>query len=110
MAVGYGVAIYSGINAAVISDEEYMTGRGVRYQLDVCTQPKYTGVAADAQNPVQPTEEEIQECEDKARANMVAERNFNTKQNVIGGIVWGSIALILFVIHYPMLLKTREED
>ena len=44
MAVGYGVAIYSGINSAVISDEEYMTGRGVRYQLDVCTQPKYSGV------------------------------------------------------------------
>ena len=111
MAVGYGVAIYAGIQSAVITDEEYMTGRGVRYQLDVCSQPKYSAVAPNAQQtPQEPTEEEIQECEEEARANMVAERKFTTKQNVIGGLVWGTIALILFGIHYPMLLKTREED
>lgn len=108
MAVGYGVAIYNGIQSAAISDDEYMTGRGVRYQIDVCSQPKYVG--ADSSQATQPTEEEIQKCQDDARTNMIAERNYNTKTTVIGGIVWGTIALILFGIHYPMLLKTREED
>lgn len=108
MAVGYGVAIYNGIQAAVISDDEYMTGRGVRYQIDVCSQPKYTGT--DNTQATEPTDEEVQECENEARNNMVAERKYTVKTTVIGGLVWGTIALILFIIHYPMLLKEREED
>lgn len=107
LAIGYGVAIYSGIQSAVISDAEYMTGRGVRYQLDVCTQPKYVGGESQA---TEPTEEEIQSCEDEARTNMIAERSYTTKQNVIGGLVWGTIALILFLVHYPMLLKTKNDE
>lgn len=109
MSVGYGVAIYNGIQSSVISDEEYMTGRGVRYSLEACTQPKYPGTPESPQGTA-PTAEEVQECEDRAKANMIAERNYNTKQTVIGGIVWGTIALILFIIHYPMLLKAKEED
>lgn len=109
MAIGYGVAIYAGIQSAVISDEEYMTGRGVRYQLDNCEQQSYAMVKGD-EEPAMPTEEEVATCQEKARKNIIAERNYSTKQNVIGGIVWGSIALILFAIHYPLLIKTREED
>lgn len=108
MAIGYGVAIYAGIQSAVISDQEYMKGSGMRYQLDTCSQPKYTGTQPE--NTVAPTAEEITTCEDKAKEDMIFQRNYDTKQNVIGGLVWGSIALILFIIHYPMLLKMREED
>ncbi len=109
MAIGYGVAIYAGIQSAVISDDEYLTGRGVRYQLDVCEQPKYS-MAREGEEPAMPTQEEVAACEEKARTNAIAERSYETKQNVIGGLVWGSIALILFAIHYPLLIKTREDD
>gem|GEM_PF-2876085 len=112
LTVGYGVAIFNGIQHAVISDEEYMNGRGMRYQFDTCSQPKYAAVApAEGEQPAAPTAEEIAACEDKTRTSMLAERNYNTKQTVIGGITWGTLALIMFAIHYPMLIKkSREED
>ena len=111
MAIGYWVAIYNGIQSAVISDEEYINGRGMRYQFDVCTQPKYvTSVPSQGEQPITPTAEEIAECEEKARTTMMAERNYNTKESVTGGLVWGSIALILFIIHYPKLFRAKEEE
>ena len=110
LAVGYGVAIYSGIQNAVITDEEFLANRNAYYGYDQCSQPKYpTGVAGET--PVKPTEEEIKECNDKITASAVAQRDYNTKQNIIGGLVRGTLALILFVIHYPMLIKkSRDED
>lgn len=109
LAIGYGVAIYSGIQAAVISNEEYIAGRG-RYTLDVCKQPNYSTVVKPNEQPLPPTEEQIAKCESETTAALVTERNYNTKQDVIGGLVRGSLALILFLIHYPMLIKKSREE
>lgn len=110
LAIGYGVAIYAGIQAAIISNDEYMAGQGRMYTLDQCRQPNYAKPVAANEQPVPPTDEEIATCEQKTTKNMLAERQYNTKQNVIGGLTWGSLALVLFLIHYPMLIKKSREE
>ena len=108
LAVGYGVGIYNGVQAAVISDEEYIAGQG-RYTLDVCKQPNYSTVKPNEQ-PVPPTDEQIAKCETETRESLIVQRNYTMKQNVIGGLVWGTLALILFLVHYPMLIKKSREE
>lgn len=110
LAVGYGVALYNGIQSALISNEEYMAGQGRMYSLDQCKQPQYSAVAKADETPVAPTAEEITACEEKTTANLLAQRSYDTKQTVIGGITWGTLALILFLIHYPMLVKKSKEE
>lgn len=108
LAVGYGVGIYSVIQNAVITDEEFLANRNGYYGYEQCEQPKYTGVTGET--PVKPTEEQIKECEDKTVSSALAQRDYNTKQSIIGGLVRGTLALILFLIHYPMLIKKSKEE
>lgn len=110
LAIGYGVALYNGIQSALISNEEYMAGQGRMYSLDQCKQPNYSTVVKPNETPVPPTAEEIAACEEKTTANLLAQRKYDTKQTVIGGITWGTLALILFLVHYPMFVKKSREE
>lgn len=87
-----------------------MAGQGRMYTLDQCKQPNYSVAVKPNETPVPPTAEEIAACEEKTRTSLIAERNYDTKQTVIGGITWGTLALILFLIHYPMLIKKSKEE
>lgn len=108
LAVGYGVAIYNGIESIVISNDEYLIGSNRSYVLDQCTQPKYAPVA-DAK-PETPTDEEVATCKEEAKQDIILQRQYVMKHNIIGGLVWGTLALILFLIHYPMLIKKSKEE
>lgn len=108
---GYGNIGYNWIERMIITDDEYVNG-GRSYELKACEDP--TNVP-DAKNPTQyvskiRTEEEISKCKTDARARILTERSYQNKTSIIGGGVWGSLFFIVFLMHFPIFLRTHRKD
>lgn len=91
-----------------ITNDEYLVQN--YYELDACNQPDYSKVVGD-QKPTPRTPEETEKCKTDATNRVLARRSLDTKQNMIGGVIRGTIALILFMTHFPVMMrKGREEE
>jgi hypothetical protein len=56
------------------------------------------------------TQEEIDKCKIEARDRAIQERRYQLKDTVIGGGVWGTLFLLVFLIHFPFLLKSNKRE
>jgi hypothetical protein len=87
MVVAFGIVLYNIIISNVISDEEYLAGRGYR-EVEQCSDPYYKSIPlAEGEAPEARTAEEIEECEIKARERVMSQRKFQKKQAMVGGFV-----------------------
>ena len=58
-----------------------------------------------------PTQTEIDTCKFQVRERIIKERAYQTKDSMIGGGVWGSLFLIIFILHFPAFIRNaRKED
>jgi len=103
MMIGYGTLIYSLVNSAIITDEEYISW-SYSYEIKECENP-YTKPEWTA--PKIPTE--IEKCKEEARTTILQRRVYNKKTDVINWIVRWTLFLILFITHFPFMLR-KEKD
>lgn len=115
--VAFGTAGYSWLNQFFITDTEYIAGNDSR-KIQQCEEPVYSPSPKEAM-PVNPTGEpnirqktpkEIETCKTKAEQRVILERRLDTKQAIIWGLVRGIIFLLLFLSHYPRMVKQHEEE
>jgi len=107
-----GILFYNLLNRVLITNEEFLLGTN-SWELTNCEQPEYKNdpkSPTDPQIQVAKTSEKIAECKAEATKRVIAQRNYNLKDMMIGGWVWFIICLIVFAIHYPKLKTSREED
>ncbi|MFZ2151417.1 MAG: hypothetical protein WAZ12_00990 [Candidatus Absconditicoccaceae bacterium] len=100
---GYGTLIYSLVNNAIITDQEYIAG-SYSYEIKECDNP-YT--KPEGQAPKTPVE--IQKCKDDATQTILQRRVYDRKTSIINGIVRGTLFLILFVTHFPIMMRKEKE-
>ncbi|MEI7477840.1 MAG: hypothetical protein WCJ81_05020 [bacterium] len=91
-----------------INDDEYIISRS-SYEIAQCSQPDYTTVKAGEQ-PAARTQVQIDECTTKAKKSIVDQRHVDTKVTMVQGTLWGTIALILFVTHFPAMIRRSKEE
>ena len=111
LVIGYGVLAYTGIQTIVISDEEYIQGSR-SYLIQNCTDSQnYTKpTTVDGTVVVPKTPAEIEKCKTDAREQAIKERAYQSKDSMIGGGVWGSLFLIVFLLHFPFFVRSRKEN
>jgi len=117
MVVAYAIASYQLIKLALITNEEWITQRGY-YEIQICDQP--TPPAVDAYGITKPvadpayyagtpkTPEQIATCKQETNDRLVAQRSYETKDTTIGGVVRGTFLLILFLTHYPRMMRLEN--
>lgn len=109
--VGYGIALYQWLLLTIISDEEYLIGSSRSYELRNCEDPYYTTKPlAPGETPTEKTEEEIATCQQEAKTRILNSRAYEAKQDIIGGIVRGTLFMILFVTHYPHMIRRERTE
>jgi hypothetical protein len=110
LAVALGITLYNLASSRIITDEEFVLSRAV-YQFQTCELPdaaKMTGKPGEV--AIQRTPTEIQSCKARIRSEILTQRHFETKKSMIGGVSWAIVSLILFLFHYPMMIKKSHED
>jgi len=111
LVIGYGILAYTGIQSKVISDEEYIQGSRsylIQNCTDSATYAKPTTVDGSATATKTPAE--IEKCKTDARDQAIKERAYQSKDSMIGGGVWGSLFLIVFLLHFPFFVRSRKEN
>lgn len=121
MVIAYWIALYNIIINAVITDDEYMLWHSY-YEVQNCTDPysypKYgrwypvefaVDWPADIWSGVQLTQEEIQECEEKATERALSQRSLQKKEAVTWGLIRWVLFTILFITHYPRMQQSEWE-
>jgi len=104
MMIGYGTLIYTLVNGAIITNEEYIAGWNYSYPIKECENPY---VKPEWQS-VSKTSVEIQKCKDEATKTVLQTRAYNKKIDVINWIVRWTLFLILFITHFPFMMKKEE--
>lgn len=115
--IAAGVAWYSWLRQVFITDEEYITGRNAR-EVQQCDEPTYLPepIMVKEANTLpnskikKKTPEEIKACKDKATQRLVLQRHLDTKESIIWGLVRGVIFLLLFLSHYPRMVKQHQAE
>lgn len=100
------------IKYQLITPEEYVVGSYDNYNITQCENPL---VVPSKEIPTQTvtqnrTPDEIAKCKEEAKKNMLARRAFEYKDNLISGIIWGTIFLLLFVTHFPVFCRRYKND
>jgi len=95
-----GIAIHQIIMINRISNEEYLSNNYYRYQCD--TQIKEDGTTTAR------TTEEKETCIAEEKGKALAQRSYNSKENIIGGITRGIIFLIIFAIHARIFFRKEQ--
>ena len=105
MMIGFGTLIYSLVNGAIITDAEYIAWSNYNYPVKECENPY---VKPDWWQTTK-TSVDIQKCKDDAKATILQTRGYNKKIDVINWIVRWSLFLILFITHFPFMLRKEKE-
>ncbi len=119
MVIAYAIASYQLLMLAVITNEEWVTQRAY-YDLQQCEQPSpypmdvygnTKPIPTNDPNYVLPprTKDEIATCKQETMTRYDKQRSFETKQTTIGGLVRGTFLLILFITHYPRMMKLERQ-
>ena len=96
MIIGLGTLAYEGVRLNVISDDEYLVGYN-----------RYYNECSDYELKAGKTKES---CLSERNENAIKSRHYEAKDTMIGGGVWGSVFLIVFLLHFPFFLKSRKEN
>ena len=99
---GYGSLIYNLANSAIITDQEYIAW-SYGYEIKECD----NFYAKPEWQPIK-TPLEIQKCKDDATQTILQRRSYDKKTSIVNWIVRWSLFLILFVTHFPFMLKKEE--
>ncbi len=99
---GYGSLIYNLVNSAIITDQEYIAW-SYGYEIKECDN---LYAKPELQAPKTPLE--IQKCKDDATQTILQRRSYDKKTSIVNWIVRGTLFLILFVTHFPFMLKKEE--
>ena len=105
MLIGYGNLIYSRLNGVIITDQEYLVAWNYSYKLQECTNPTYK----PDWKAYTKTEEEMKKCKEEAESSILQSRWYERKTSVINWIVRWTLFLILFVTHFPIMMR-KEKD
>lgn len=105
--IGYGILIYSWLEYAIISNDEYIAGNRY-YEIERCEEPTFEYID-DKRIEEKKTPKEIEECKVKAKERALLQRKVNFKETLIGGAVWGTLFLIVLLIHYPRFMRANKE-
>ncbi len=100
---------------SIITDKEYVQNRR-SHALDRCETRGVSDarvVTKDGETTENgdevPTDEEIQECINKVHDSAISQRNYNFKQDMIGGVVRSGVFIFLFASHFPFFMKLGDE-
>jgi hypothetical protein len=102
MLFGYGNLIYTTITSYVISDQEYIAW-SYSYEIKECE-----NLYPKSEWQIPKTPQEIQECKQQAQSTILQRRAYDKKTSIINWIVRWTLFLILFVTHFPFMLKKEE--
>ncbi|MCF7834424.1 hypothetical protein K9M48_00010 [Candidatus Gracilibacteria bacterium] len=103
LVVAYGIALQTFLSQKIITDQEYIQGSYMNYEITRCEEPKYVGEISQEKTP-----QEIEQCKEKATENVILQRNYNNKESTISGLLRGTLFLILFAIHFPFFLRKEK--
>lgn len=78
--IAYGISIYSGLEYAIITDEEYVMSNNNRWEIDQCSQPIYK---AETSVSVDRTTEEKETCIAESTERLVKSRKTNFKLDLL---------------------------
>lgn len=109
MAIAFGIAIYQQTMQLIVTDQEYLAGNSHR-EIEQCAQPTRKTVKGSPNGQeVEKTPKEITACTQETKTRILTQRSYNTKESTIGGITRGIIFLVLFLTHYPRMVKEEAE-
>lgn len=82
------------------------------YEIKSCEDPIYPPAVGtkDKLESRARTDAEITKCKSEARDRLIKERQYQLKDSAIGGGVWGTLFLIIFLIHFPVLLRSNKKE
>ncbi len=100
--IAYGIAVYSGLEYVILTDEEYISSSNNKREIDNCTHPYWRGDTS-----VEKSAEEKEACITEVTERLIKARTTTFKINILRWWLRGTIFLILFLTHYP---KFREEQ
>lgn len=100
LTIWYWIVVHTLLDKAMISDEEYVAWNNY-YSINDC---KMTTKEQES------TQEEIDNCVQRETQSIISRRNFNIKESSLGGILWWTIFLIVFLIHFPLFLKGNKDN
>ncbi|MDD2515916.1 MAG: hypothetical protein PHF46_01300 [Candidatus Gracilibacteria bacterium] len=108
---GIGSLGYNFLISKIITDEEYAMGSSYNYGMKNCD-TSYS--VSDTKDPSvikqkERTTEEIAQCKKEEKESLIQKRHYDIKDGMINGSVWGTLFLIVFLVHFPILLKKNEE-
>ncbi|MCT4616728.1 MAG: hypothetical protein N4A38_00790 [Candidatus Gracilibacteria bacterium] len=97
----------------IISDSEYIASR-YSYRLDNCENDNVAitkTIEVGERNINTPkTKEEIEACKEEVRKDLITERRFRLKEDMITAGAWFIVFIFLFGFHYPKFKRYKEED
>jgi len=105
MMIGYGTLIYTLVNSAIITNEEYLVAWNYSYQLKECENPT---IKPDWKS-YDRTIEEKQKCKDEAKVSILQSRNYEKKTSMVNWIVRWTLFLVLFITHFPVMMRKEPE-
>lgn len=112
---GYGNFGYQIIIHNIVTPEEYVQWSYDNYQFTQCKDPtvipsKDSNVVVTNPTTKEKTPEEIKACQEEAKSNMLARRNLDYKNSIVGWIVWWTLFLLLFISHFPVFYKKYKQE
>lgn len=98
----------------MITSEEYIVWSYNNYEIKQCDDSNVTYSkevsATDNTQLKKKTPEEIKKCQDDAKKDLLAKRDYDYKDNLISWIIWWTIFFLLFLTHFPIFLRRYQED
>lgn len=104
--IGFGIFLYTLVNQFVITNDEYLVSMNVSWRFDQCKQSTYNSDNKE----IKKTEQEIKDCEIKERNSALIQRSIESKEALIWSLIRGTVFLILFLTHYPALVKNSDKS
>ena len=114
VAITLGIVLTSFWKYLLITDDEYIQFKE-KWRIDNCNfywNPD--GSRYQLEKPIEqdlekkPTKEEIDLCVEQITKDVSLRRSFELKEMFISSWAWFIVFLILFILHYPKFLKSRN--
>jgi len=101
--INIALVLWTWIKQYLITDEDYIANNN--YRIENCEQPK---IRSDINTKNQTAEEEIKECKDKTKQELLFKRNYRFKTDIISNLTFVFAFFIIFLFHYIKFNKLQE--
>lgn len=95
------IFVYQILYTNVITDEEYISQN--HRKIDRCEDPVYM-----KNESIEKTEEEKNECIEKAKTQLILERKVNTKETLLLSWLRFFVLMIIFTLHFRYFRKNNK--